>query len=55
VGIDPLPSRRCQTLTKWLDWRIDNVYKLHPGYDGQTAPMMVRRCSLRAPGLTVAS
>jgi len=40
VGIDPLPSRRCQTLTKWLDWRIDNVYKQHPGYDGQTAPMM---------------
>ena len=40
AGIDPLPSRRCQTLTKWLDWRVENVYKQHPGFDGQASPMM---------------
>ena len=40
VGIDPLPSRRCQTLTNWLDWRVENVYKQHPGFDGQASPMM---------------
>lgn len=40
VGVEPLPSRRCQTLTKWLDWRAENVYKQHPGYDGQASPMM---------------
>ena len=40
AGVDPLPSRRCQTLTKWLDWRVENVYKQHPGFDGQASPMM---------------
>jgi hypothetical protein len=40
AGVDPLPSRRCQTLTTWLDWRVENVYKQHPGFDGQASPMM---------------
>jgi len=40
VGIESLASRRCQTLTTWLDWRVENVYKIHPGYDGQASPMM---------------
>ena len=57
AGIDPLPSRRCQTLTKWLDWRVENVYKQHPGFDGQAAHDGLRgelrdrcrtRCGVRA-------
>ena len=49
VGVDPLPSRRCQTLTKWLDWRVENVYKLHPGWDGAAAPMMGFEASAPRP------
>lgn len=40
VGVEPLPSRRCQSMTRWLDERLENVYKTHPGYDGSAAPMM---------------
>ena len=40
VGVPPLPSRRCQTLTRWLDQRAEEVYKKHPGYDGSSSPMM---------------
>ena len=49
AGIDPLPSRRCQTLTTWLDWRVENVYKQHPGFDGQASPMMGFEASAPRP------
>lgn len=40
AGIEPLASRRCQTLTSWLDDRVETIYKKHPGFDGQASPMM---------------
>ena len=40
VGVNPLPSRRCQTMSRWLDERLETVYKTHPGYDGSAAPNM---------------
>jgi|TARA_B110000977_G_scaffold200878_1_gene292992 hypothetical protein len=39
AGIQPLASRRCQTLTSWLDDRVENVYKKHPGFDGAYFPL----------------
>ena len=49
VGVDPLPSRRCQTLTTWLDWRVENVYKNDPGWDGAASPMMGFEASAPRP------
>ena len=31
--LEPLPSRRCQTMLNWLEERMETVYKKHPGYD----------------------
>ena len=49
VGVDPLPSRRCQTLTTWLDWRVENVYKNDPGWDGAASHDGVRSLSPATP------
>ena len=40
VDVEPLASRRCQTMTKWLDERVESVYKKHPGYDANAPPLM---------------
>lgn len=32
LEIQPLPSRRCFSLTGWLQERVDGVYRNHPGY-----------------------
>lgn len=40
VDVEPLPSRRCQTLVKWLAERVETVYKTHPGYDSSAPPLM---------------
>ena len=40
VDVQPLASRRCQTMTKWLNERVENVYKKHPGYDASAPPLM---------------
>lgn len=32
MNITPIPSRRCFALTKWLEERLETVYKVHPGY-----------------------
>ena len=38
--LEPLPSRRCQTMLNWLEERMETVYKKHPGYDPNSAPLM---------------
>ena len=38
--LEPLPSRRCQTMLNWLEERMETVYKKHPGYDANSAPLM---------------
>jgi hypothetical protein len=38
--LEPLPSRRCQTMLTWLEERMESVYKKHPGYDANSAPLM---------------
>ena len=38
--LESLPSRRCQTMLSWLEERMETVYKKHPGYDPNAAPLM---------------
>ena len=40
VEVQPMPSRRCQAVIGWLEERIETVYKVHPGYDGTSSPLM---------------
>ena len=40
VDVEPLASRRCQRMTKWLNERVETVYKKHPGYDANAPPLM---------------
>lgn len=40
VDVEALASRRCQTMTNWLDERVESVYKKHPGYDANAPPLM---------------
>ena len=39
VDITPVPSRRCFTLTSWLEDRIESVYKKHPGYTDKASTL----------------
>ena len=39
LDIAPIPSRRCFTLSSWLEDRLETVYKLHPGYTEKAATL----------------
>ena len=39
LEVTPVPSRRCFALTAWLQDRIENVYKTHPGYSDKAATL----------------
>jgi len=39
VGIEPVPSRRCFTLVRWLEQRIEEVYKKNPGYSDKASTL----------------
>jgi len=39
LDVTPTPSRRCFALTAWLEDRIENVYKVHPGYSEKASTL----------------
>ena len=39
LDVTPTPSRRCFALTAWLEDRIENVYKVHPGFSDKASTL----------------
>lgn len=40
LDIQPVPSRRCVSLVRWLDSRYESVYQQHPGFQEGAAPLL---------------
>lgn len=44
LDIQPVPSRRCISLIRWLDERYVSVYRQHPGFqDGAAPPLQLEQ------------
>ena len=40
ASLKAVPSRRCNTLMRLLEERLESTYKLHPGFDAAAPPLM---------------